>query len=271
MQDAGSGLHLVLYIFSFIFMNSIIIVMFWTMATRQNSTRQRLSVLLSTIFIGLSIIDQKTRTTHVLVQHLQLPQHKSSSSSNSRQDFLKQVASTTTAVVTASVIGDGSCILTGSLTAPADATETAAAVVVAAPLLIPKPPQLPPIGLGCWAWGDSIFWGKSDEKQLKDVFEYVVSTTTSSSSSSSSVLLDTAEIYGFGKSEKLIGQFNKNITPEIQEKLVVATKFAAVPFRTKADNVVKAAKGSLARLDRGPHTPIDLYQIHFPNAFANAA
>ena len=242
------------------------------MATREN-TRQRLFlVLLSTIGIGLSIIGRQTRSAQALVQHPQLqpqtqPHHPSSSRSRTtnRRDFLHQIAATTTAVVTASVLGDDA-------RAAAGATATAITGTAPTPISIPKPPQLPPIGLGCWAWGDSLFWGPSDEKQLQDVFEYVVSTTSSSSSSSSSsVLLDTAEVYGFGKSEQLIGQFTKTVAPETQAKLVVATKFAAVPFRTKPINVVKAAQGSLARLDRGPTTPIDLYQIHFPNAFANAA
>ena len=180
-------------------------MMIWTMVTRQK-IRQRLSILLPTMYIGLSFIGQQTRTTHALVQHPQPPQHKSSSSSssNNRQDFLNQVVSIRTAVVTTSVIGngDGSSIRTGNLASPAGATKSVAAAVVATPLLIPKPPQLPPIGLGCWAWGDSLFWGPSNDKQLKDVFDYVVSTTTSSSSS---VLLDTVEVYASGKSKKLIG------------------------------------------------------------------
>ena len=91
-------------------------------------------------------------------------------------------------------------------------------------MVLPKPEQL----LRCryrfpshrfWALGDSLFWGLSDDKKLQDVFEYVVITTISSSlSSSSSELLDTAKVYGFGKSEKLIGQFTKNFTPETQAK-----------------------------------------------------
>jgi pyridoxine 4-dehydrogenase len=48
----------------------------------------------------------------------------------------------------------------------------------------------------------------------------------------------------------------------------VATKFAALPFQTKASDVVKACEKSVARLGTG--RPIDLYQIHFPNAWSNA-
>mmetsp|Transcript_32032 Transcript_32032/g.48985 ORF Transcript_32032/g.48985 Transcript_32032/m.48985 type:complete len:284 (+) Transcript_32032:381-1232(+) len=78
-----------------------------------------------------------------------------------------------------------------------------------------------------------------------------------------SPFFDTAELYGLGRSESLIGQFRKEY-PEV--KVQVATKFAALPFRTKPQDVVNACKGSVKRLGG---EPIDLYQIHFPNAWSN--
>jgi pyridoxine 4-dehydrogenase len=185
-----------------------------------------------------------------------------------RRDFLSNVASTTTAAIaTAGGIASGSAIAK----APARATPS---LTIADAAMKPKT-KLPPIGLGCWAWGDALFWGynPSQDKDLNDVFDYVISQAQSSSPAGgssklpSSVLLDTAEVYGLGRSESLIGEFSKKFSKDTQEKVIVATKFAAVPFRTKPENVVKAAMGSLKRLDR----PIDLYQIHFPNAFANEA
>lgn len=177
-----------------------------------------------------------------------------------RRDFLSNIASTTTAVV---------AVASGTITGGNAATKSAEATpsLVLADATMKAKTKLPPIGLGCWAWGDSLFWGynPSQDKDLNEVFDYVASKT--SSSPSSSVLLDTAEAYGLGRSESLIGDFSKNLSAETQEKVVVATKFAAVPLRTKPENVVKAALGSQKRLDR----PIDLYQIHFPNAFANEA
>jgi pyridoxine 4-dehydrogenase len=129
-----------------------------------------------------------------------------------------------------------------------------------------SPLTLPPIGLGCWAWGDALFWGydPSQDKDLNQVFDYVVDQAKSSGSS---VLLDTAELYGLGRSESLIGDFSKDLPMNMQDKVVVATKFAPYPFRTKPENVVKACQASVRRLGG----PIDLYQIHFPNAFANEA
>jgi pyridoxine 4-dehydrogenase len=119
--------------------------------------------------------------------------------------------------------------------------------------------QLPPIGLGAWSWGDSVFWGydRKNDDDLRAVFDYAMAT-------SNVTLVDTAEIYGFGRSETLVGQFSSQYP---DDKVVIATKFAALPFRTSARDVVKACRDSLKRLGR---SSIDLYQIHFPNAWSNA-
>lgn len=118
---------------------------------------------------------------------------------------------------------------------------------------------LPRLGLGAWAWGDTLFWGYDQKKDgdLAEVFDYAVSNGIT--------FFDTAEVYGLGRSEKLLGQFAAN--SPASSKIQVATKFAALPWRTKPGDVLEAAKRSTDRLGR----PIDLYQIHFPNAWANAA
>ena len=96
---------------------------------------------------------------------------------------------------------------------------------------------------------------------MKEVFNYAVSKNLA--------FFDTAELYGIGRSETLIGNFRKEAGVD-GEKVQIATKFAALPFRTKSDNVVKACRASLKRLNPdGTDKPIDLYQIHFPNAWSN--
>jgi len=123
--------------------------------------------------------------------------------------------------------------------------------------------KLPPIGLGAWAWGDSLFWGYNPKQDddLKEVFNYAVSKNLA--------FFDTAELYGIGRSETLLGNFRKEAGLDGQ-KVQIATKFAALPFRTKSNDVVKACKNSLKRLNSdGKNEPIDLYQIHFPNAWSN--
>ena len=88
---------------------------------------------------------------------------------------------------------------------------------------------------------------KNDE-ELREVFDYAVDQGVQ--------FFDTAEVYGFGRSEELIGKFARQ-NPKA-EGIEVATKFAALPWRTKPSDVVEAAKRSTERLGR----PIDLYQIH---------
>ncbi|MEE9586247.1 MAG: aldo/keto reductase, partial [Nitrososphaerales archaeon] len=68
--------------------------------------------------------------------------------------------------------------------------------------------------------------------------------------------VDTAEIYGQGLSEKLVGEAIR----ERRDDVVIATKVS--PWHLRYGGVIKAANRSLERL--GVST-IDLYQIHFPN------
>jgi aryl-alcohol dehydrogenase-like predicted oxidoreductase len=70
-------------------------------------------------------------------------------------------------------------------------------------------------------------------------------------------LVDTAEAYGFGLSEELIGRF----AAAGGARPVIATKFAPLPWRRGPGAVVAALKASCARLsvDR-----VGLYQIHWP-------
>ena len=124
-----------------------------------------------------------------------------------------------------------------------------------------RPLKLPPIGLGCWSWGDSLFWGYNpkNDANLQELFNYATS------SKNVPILFDSAEIYGFGRSESLLGEYSRSLANP--NDVVIATKFAALPWRTTPESVVKACKASTIRLGR----PIDLYQIHFPNAYANEA
>lgn len=69
---------------------------------------------------------------------------------------------------------------------------------------------------------------------------------------------DTAEMYGFGKSERLTGEFIR----ASQRQVVVATKFFPYPWRWSRHAVVAALERSLARLGL---SRVDLYQIHWPS------
>ena len=93
---------------------------------------------------------------------------------------------------------------------------------------------LPLIGVEACACVDSLFWGCSpkEDGDLKQVFDYAVSKEL--------VFFDTAELYGLGLSESLIGKFSNNYPSDIADTVKVATNFAALPFRTKPQSVVNA-------------------------------
>jgi aryl-alcohol dehydrogenase-like predicted oxidoreductase len=112
-----------------------------------------------------------------------------------------------------------------------------------------------PLGIGAWAWGSTRLWGYGKEYDRDDVGE-----AFRASMADGVTLVDTAEIYGGGASEKIIGEILREGgfagTP------VIATKFAPLPYRFSAGSLLAAVDKSRERL--GLET-IDLYQIHFPN------
>ncbi|MEW6649506.1 MAG: aldo/keto reductase [Chloroflexota bacterium] len=107
------------------------------------------------------------------------------------------------------------------------------------------------IGIGTWAWGDRIFWGygrEYNDNDLKEVFQYCCQTGFN--------FFDTAEVYGQGKSEKLLGKF----IAETSEKARIATKFMPYPWRLSPAALLRALKASLMRMEL---ERIDLYQMHW--------
>jgi aryl-alcohol dehydrogenase-like predicted oxidoreductase len=108
------------------------------------------------------------------------------------------------------------------------------------------------LGLGAWAWGDRVVWqfgrgyGTPDIRKAFDV-----------SVSGGIRLIDTAEVYGGGRSERFIGEFAR----EVRAPILVATKFFPWPWRLTRRSVIKALRASLRRLGRDS---VDLYQIHNP-------
>ncbi len=68
-------------------------------------------------------------------------------------------------------------------------------------------------------------------------------------------LIDTAEMYGAGRSEEIVAQAIQNTEP-----IFIATKVS--PSHFEYDSVLRAASGSLKRLGV---KRIDLYQLHWPN------
>jgi aryl-alcohol dehydrogenase-like predicted oxidoreductase len=108
------------------------------------------------------------------------------------------------------------------------------------------------MGLGAWAWGDRIFWNYGRGYTDNDIAAaFQISLTNGVN------FVDTAEVYGSGRSEILLGQFLKNTTLPV----LVATKFMPFPWRWGKRNLLNALKRSHERLGI---SRVDLYQIHWP-------
>lgn len=112
-------------------------------------------------------------------------------------------------------------------------------------------PTVTALGMGTWAWGDKLFWDYGNSygaSQVEEAFKAAVRAGIT--------FFDTAELYGMGESESLLGRFIKEVDCPIN----VATKYSPVPWRFSVESVSEAITASLNRLqvDR-----ITLYQVHW--------
>lgn len=115
--------------------------------------------------------------------------------------------------------------------------------------------SVPPLGVGVWSWGDKGFWGYGRSYTREDITQaYKVCLDAGLN------FFDTAEIYGQGKSERILGECRR----QDGRPIIIASKFAPLPNRLSARTLQQALDGSLERL--GVET-IDLYQIHWPYTF----
>jgi aryl-alcohol dehydrogenase-like predicted oxidoreductase len=108
------------------------------------------------------------------------------------------------------------------------------------------------IGIGTWAWGDRSYWGYGTTYGIEDLriaFQKSLDLGIN--------FFDTAEAYGRGLSEKIIG----SLIEEYKADVVIATKFMPYPWRIRRKDFRNAFIKSLNRLGL---TKIHLYQIHWP-------
>ncbi|HEY9665301.1 MAG TPA: aldo/keto reductase [Coleofasciculaceae cyanobacterium] len=116
-------------------------------------------------------------------------------------------------------------------------------------------PTVTALGIGTWAWGDKLFWNYGSNygaSQVREAFEATLDAGIS--------FFDTAEIYGLGESETLLGQFMKELGRPAQ----IATKYFPLPWRITAQSVSDALTESLKRLQV---ERVELYQVHMPFSF----
>lgn len=108
------------------------------------------------------------------------------------------------------------------------------------------------VGLGAWQFSES--WGVLDYELAKKIIQ--------ESFNSGVNLIDTAAVYGRGKSEEFVGKAVKELG--IRDKVIIATKLPG-EFMNEYD-VLKGAERSLARLGVDV---IDLMQVHWPPLWHN--
>lgn len=130
-----------------------------------------------------------------------------------------------------------------------------------------------PLAFGAWAIGGWM-WGGAEESDALEAIKASIDTGITT--------IDTAPVYGFGRSEELVGKAMKGIA---RDKYQILTKFGmnwqtpeGEPFFETTDNegkpfmmhkwaskkkVMQECEDSLRRLQTDY---IDLYQIHWPDA-----
>ncbi len=117
------------------------------------------------------------------------------------------------------------------------------------------------IGLGTWAIGGGDWkfgWGDQDETEAVETITQAVASGIN--------WIDTAAVYGEGRSEELVGKALKSI-PE-SDRPIIATKCGRVPLGDgeigkclQRDSIISECEVSLKRLQI---ECIDLYQMHWP-------
>ena len=117
---------------------------------------------------------------------------------------------------------------------------------------ITKTQKIPALGLGTWKMGGEMRPDHSRDDQYINSIKYAVEKGINH--------IDTAEIYGAGRAEELIGKAIKKFD---RKKLFITTK--VWPTHLSYENVLMACEGSLKRLQT---SYVDLYLIHWPNPLA---
>jgi aryl-alcohol dehydrogenase-like predicted oxidoreductase len=116
-------------------------------------------------------------------------------------------------------------------------------------------PDISVVGYGAWEAGGNMWGSNEDDRVVIEAMHAAIDAGMS--------WIDTAEIYGRGHSEELVGQALRDLDGD--GDILVFTKFAPFASRSRPSDVVDALRGSLKRLglDR-----VDLYQVHWADESA---
>jgi aryl-alcohol dehydrogenase-like predicted oxidoreductase len=112
--------------------------------------------------------------------------------------------------------------------------------------------EVAPVGLGTMQWGNYRPINNQESFHIDSICDLYQTSIAMGVD-----LFDTAEIYGFGQSERLLGICNENRP----ENSILATKFMPFPWRLSRKSLFTALQNSLKRLGV---PKVDLYQVHWP-------
>jgi len=119
--------------------------------------------------------------------------------------------------------------------------------------------RVPALGVGTWAWGDRSTWGMGGYDS--DLTRTSIEEAWAASIDAGVTLFDTAEVYGKGESERIIGSLLRD-DPTRAASAVIATKFMPQPWKLDVKGaLLRSLRASLERLGV---PAVDLYQIHGP-------
>ena len=116
-----------------------------------------------------------------------------------------------------------------------------------------------PLGVGTWAWGDRSTWGMGGYDAA--LTEATIAEAFETSLDAGATLLDTAEVYGDGESERIIGRLLA-ADPDRRDRAVLATKFMPMPWKLDVGRALR--RSLLGSLERLGVESVDLYQLHGP-------
>lgn len=115
-----------------------------------------------------------------------------------------------------------------------------------------------PVTLGTWAFGGDKWWGPQEDRASVEVMAEAVRGKIT--------MIDTAPVYGRGRSEKLVGSFFRK--HKLRDKVVLATKVglswqgSKIFHNLRKERILEELDESRQRLQTDY---LDLYQVHWPD------
>jgi aryl-alcohol dehydrogenase-like predicted oxidoreductase len=120
-----------------------------------------------------------------------------------------------------------------------------------------KPVSASHICIGAWPWGDKATWNydPSELPKIRDAWAVLFEAGIN--------FIDTAQAYGTGESERIVGELIKGLP---RESVVIQTKYFSTPLKAAnfihpKEAPIKSLRGSLERMGL---EYVDIYLVHGP-------